>query len=226
MNIFRGFDCNFGRAVVAVGSFDGVHSGHRLLIGELNRSAKERDAEAVVVTFSPHPRQVLGRGECRLLSSTDEKLRLLEEAGAKNVVVVDFTKEFAAIEAEVFVRDYLVGGLGAVAIMQGSDHNFGRGGRGGIAELEKNGLEVIYLGRFDDISSTMVREAVLGGDMAKVKELMGAPYLVMTPIEKDVKILPPEGEYNCVVEGEEKVLAMNELCELRDKLSVRIIGVK
>ncbi|MFI3286874.1 MAG: FAD synthetase family protein [Rikenellaceae bacterium] len=223
MRVFRGFTHNFSRAIVAIGSFDGVHRGHRELIANLEREAVAREAEPVVVTFSQHPRQVL-RGENRLLCSLDEKLCLLEEAGARNVVVVEFTVEFAKIEADVFVRDFLVGALGAVGIMMSSDHNFGKGGSGGVRELEKYGLEILSLGRYDEISSTMVRDALQLGDIEMVARLLGAPYLVRTPIEDDTKLFPPEGRYRCVVDSQEKIITISELKMMRERADVRIIS--
>ncbi len=221
MNIYTGFDHNFGRAVVTVGSFDGVHSGHRKLIELLNTEADKRGCEAVVITFDPHPRQVL-RGTNRLLSSRAEKLELLRMAGARNVVIVEFTREFAAIEAHEFAVDYLKKGLGAVAMMVGEDHSFGRGGNGNDNELQSSGIEVIHLGRFDSISSTMVREAMESGDMEKIEELLGAPYMVLTPVTDKTKILPPEGTYLCERNNEECQLTMSEILKEQNECRIFI----
>lgn len=221
MNIYRGFEHRFERAVVTVGSFDGVHSGHRRLIERLAVEAEREGAEPVVVTFSPHPRQLL-RGENRLLSTIEEKLQLLKEAGARNVVVIDFTVEFSKIDAVTFAVDYLRGKLGAVAMMVGGSHNFGRGGKGNSTLLEECGLRVIGLGRLDSISSTMVRDVIESGDMLRGCELLAASYLVITPLSDTSKLLPPEGEYLCEEDGAERVMSVAELRAKRERSKIFI----
>ncbi len=222
MRVIDGFSHKFDKAIVAIGSFDGVHSGHRKLIKMLEWEAKKADAEPVVITFSPHPRQVL-RGENRLLSTIEEKLQLLEDAGAKNVVVVNFTKEFAAIEPDVFIIDYLKNRLGAVAMMVGGDHSFGKSGRGGVEDFKRCGLMVISLGRFDSISSTMVRDALTSGDMSLAVKLLDTPYLVKTPVEDKTKLFPPSGTYKCLINSEEVMLSIDDILKIKEEKDIFIV---
>ncbi len=221
MNVYSGFGHRFKDAVVVVGSFDGVHRGHRLLIDMLNREADGVDGDAVVVTFDPHPRQVL-RGENRLLTTIEERLWLFERSGVRNVVVVNFDSEFAAIDAESFVRDYLCERLGALKVFTGQGHTFGRN-RGGEATLyQKYGLSEINIDRIDNISSTLVRGSVENGHMIKAAELLGDSYLVFTPISDLSKILPPSGMYECEVDGEILTFSVDQIRESTIKSKIFI----
>lgn len=112
MRVFHGFDAlpHFVRPTVTVGSYDGVHLGHRALIGRLIAEASANGGESVVLTFEPHPRITLGRAEgLRLLTTLDEKTALLEELGVDNVIVIPFDRAFSALSGEEFVNDYLIG---------------------------------------------------------------------------------------------------------------------
>ena len=109
MRVFNGFEhtAYIPRPVVTIGSYDGVHRGHREILSHLEALARARKGESVVVTFHPHPRLVLGRGEgLRLLTTLPEKLELLEQAGIDNVIVAPFTESFSRLGAEEFIRDY------------------------------------------------------------------------------------------------------------------------
>lgn len=200
MQIHYGFDTlpPLRRTAVAVGSFDGVHRGHRLLIRHLNHIAHNDlapDGESVIVTFDPHPRQVL-RGDNRLLSTLPEKLELLAETDVDHVVVVHFTREFSRIDSETFTRDYLKGKLHAEAVLSGEGHHFGHNRSGTTDQLKRDGLHTANLGRFENISSTAIRAAIEAGDMATAAEMLGGPYLILTtPPHDATKLLPPDGAY-------------------------------
>ncbi|MFI3299410.1 MAG: hypothetical protein R3Y49_06390 [Rikenellaceae bacterium] len=225
MNVYYGFEHCFERgAVITVGSFDGVHSGHRRLIALLNREAHTTGRDAVVVTFEPHPRQVL-RGDNRLLCTIEEKLLLLEEAGAQNVVVVEFTREFAAISGDVFAQELLKKRLGGEVIFVGEGHSFGRDKGGSVEVLRECGFTVMDIERFDLISSTKVREAIDAGDMELATELLGAPYLVVTPISNKTKLMPVKGCYRCSVGGVEGVLSVAEISSMESKYIIRVFGL-
>lgn len=193
MQIFRGFEAvekPAGGSVVAVGSFDGVHRGHKWLIEQLNCQADRLGALAVLVTFEPHPRTVL-RGENRLLSTIDEKLELLEQAGARAVVVVEFTHQFAARTGEEFFRDDLIQKLGLRVIFAGQGNHFGSDRRSGAELYEQYGVSRQLLERIDGISSTQVRDLIEKGQIEQAEQLLGHPYLIHTPIENRFKLLPP-----------------------------------
>ncbi|MEG1607435.1 MAG: FAD synthase [Mucinivorans sp.] len=177
MKVYRSlaeFDKGQG-SVVTVGSFDGVHRGHRLLIDALRAEAAVRGLRGVVVTFEPHPRLVL-RGDNLLLTPFERKLELMEQAGVDHLMVLNFTKEFAQIPYDIFVRDYLVGGLGARVVVVGQGHHFGKGKQGDAEALKAMELEVVYLERFENISSTQVRNAIRVGDYDRASELLGWRY--------------------------------------------------
>lgn len=207
MQIHYGFDNlpHLRRTAVAVGSFDGVHRGHRLLIDRLNEIAHNNpsaDGESVVVTFDPHPRFVL-RGENRLLSTLPEKLELLAETGVDHTVVVRFTPEFSRIDSETFTQDYLKKRLKAETVLSGEGHHFGHNRSGSAAMLERDGIRTANLGRYENISSTSIRAAIEAGDMETAAYMLGGPYLVLTaPPHDPTKLLPPEGEYRVLLPDE------------------------
>lgn len=234
MQIHYGFETlpPLHRTAVAVGSFDGVHRGHRLLIQQLNHIAHHDlapEGESVVVTFDPHPRQVL-KGDNRLLSTLPEKLELLAETEIDHVVVVHFTPEFSRIDSETFTRDYLKGKLHAEVVLSGEGHHFGHNRSGTTAQLERDGIHTAHLGRFENISSTAIRAAIEAGDMATAAEMLGGPYLILTtPPHDATKLLPPDGEYRVECSGRGTPLARlhidNQLFQ-HDNLPerIRILG--
>ncbi|MFI3295911.1 MAG: adenylyltransferase/cytidyltransferase family protein, partial [Rikenellaceae bacterium] len=157
MKIYNGIEelPQFKETVVSVGSFDGVHRGHRLLISRMNDLAESLGATSVIVTFDPHPREVL-RGNNRLLSTTPEKLILLKEAGAEHVLVINFTQEFSQMPYDRFVKDILRGKLSATNIYVGEGHHFGKEKQGGVDSFESLGIRTHLIERLEGISSTGV----------------------------------------------------------------------
>lgn len=202
-------------SVVTVGSYDGVHFGHRVLLDEVVRHAGSIGGRSVVVTFWPHPRQVLPRGgEVRLLSSLDEKLFLLADAGIDATVVVPFDERFAAMSYTDFVTDILVGRIGMKHMVVGYNHRFGRGQGGDFASLgalqaglgfSAEMVEKRQLGD-DRVSSTAVRERIAAGDMAGAARLLTRGYIVIGDLDGErlripeaAKLLPPPGKYGVTV---------------------------
>jgi len=117
--------------VLTIGSFDGIHRGHQALVARIQQRARERDGTGVVLTFDPHPQRVIVPGTAPpLLTTTEEKLSILEESGLDNLVIVPFNRELSQMEAEDFVQDVLLGRLGVRLLVLGYDHAFGRGRRG------------------------------------------------------------------------------------------------
>ena len=171
--------------VVATGFFDGVHLGHRHVIDRLVSAARERGTESVVVTFWPHPRNVLQNGarELRLLTSLSEKRDMLLSLGVDRVEVLNFTKEFSRLTTEEYLRDILMGRLGATAILLGYDNRIGcnAGTTDEIAaQAESMGLEVIRTDSVDSrgvtVSSTRIREALGVGDVETASRMLGYSY--------------------------------------------------
>ncbi len=166
---------------VTIGFFDGVHIGHRRVLMEL----LSRDAEATVVTFWPHPRAVLqqdARGLC-MLNSYDEKVEAMRAIGVENVECIDFTRDFALMKAETFMKEYLIGELGCTCLVLGYDNRLGSDGLSTeqVAALgEKMGLDVQIVPpcMMDGVtvSSTRIREALSHGDVELSGRMLGANY--------------------------------------------------
>lgn len=170
---------------VTLGTFDGVHLGHRKIIERLINTAKNRGLTSVALTFFPHPGMVLQKnGEVKLLNTLAERVELLELSGLDYLVVYPFTREFSRLSAAAFVRDILVKQLHAKKIIIGYDHRFGRNRDAGIEELRVFGhtfnfeVEEIPAQEVDAVavSSTKIRKALLEGDMATANRYLSYPY--------------------------------------------------
>jgi riboflavin kinase/FMN adenylyltransferase len=155
---------------VAIGTFDGVHLGHERIL-----EATVADGRTpTVVTFDPHPRAVLTGNQVELITSLERRLELLEALGMSDVLVVEFTQELAALEAEEFVREYLEP-IGAEAVVAGPTFRFGRGARGDLELLERLGLDARPVPLVEGISSTQIRQLVRAGEVATAAALLGRP---------------------------------------------------
>ena len=173
----------FRNAVVTIGTFDGVHMGHRQVIDKLKAEAKAIDGETVIITFHPHPRKVVSSTilGIRLINTLDEKIELLRQLGINHVVVVPFTDAFANHPAEDYLKDFLIDKFHPHTIIIGYDHRFGRDRQGDYRMLEKNAVKFNYQLREIpkhimeniSISSTNVREAILHSDIATADKLLG-----------------------------------------------------
>ena len=160
------------RRAVALGTFDGVHRGHRAVI----EAVKETGLTSTVLTFDPHPRLVLGY-DVQLLTSFERRLELVEEAGPDEVLVVEFTQELSRLEPEAFVSEYLTA-IGARVVVAGEDFRFGAGRRGDVPLLRSLGLEVRPVPILEGVSSSRIRELVREGDLPGAAALLGRPFEV------------------------------------------------
>ena len=175
--------------VVATGFFDGVHLGHRLVLERLVSSAKERGEGSVVVTFWPHPRNVLqdDARNLRLLTSLSEKKELITSIGVDKVEVLPFTRAFSRLTTKAYLEEYVKGRFGGKAILIGYDNRIGSDllGPDEIGEIaESVGLDVIRTDRLSVpggkvISSTKIREAVSCGDVETAAEMLGYNYSLL-----------------------------------------------
>lgn len=154
---------------VAIGTFDGVHLGHRAVV----RAAVDAGLRSTVVTFDPHPRFVLGR-DVELLATLQRRLELLADCGVDDVLVVPFTPELAALDAEAFAQAYLLA-IGAEVVVAGSGFRFGRDRAGDLALLEQLGIETRTVPLVEGISSTRIRSLVTAGDVEHAAQLLGRP---------------------------------------------------
>lgn len=186
MRIFRGFGAlpHFIRPAVTVGTFDGVHLGHRALIERLVAEARATGGESIVVTFDPHPRVTLGRAEgLRLLTPFEEKAALLEALGVEHLVVIPFDREFSALSGAEFVERYLLGCLGAATLVVGYNHRFGHDRIEGTS-LGIEGLRVVRVEKCDvggaHVSSTAIRRLLSEGREAEAERLLGHPLHLRT----------------------------------------------
>ena len=176
----------FKNAVITIGTFDGVHTGHRQIIELMKTEAAAVHGETVIITFHPHPRQVIGSGRSPifLINALQEKILLLEKCGVDHIVVVPFTEVFANQSAEKYITDFLVHTFHPHTIIIGHDHHFGKNRSGNYALLEQKASEYNYLVKeipeymLADItiSSTRIRKALQGDDIATANNFLGYNY--------------------------------------------------
>lgn len=175
------------RSVVTTGTFDGVHRGHQAIIRYLVERARRVGGVPTVVTFDPHPREVLTGQPVPLLTTLDERADLMEALGVERFVVVPFSRDLSLLEPEDYVADVLVGQVGVREIVVGYDHRFGRKARGDRALLERLGdehgfsVDVIPEQVEGDVtvSSTEIRRLLAdAGDAARAAVLLGRPYRI------------------------------------------------
>ena len=169
-------------AVVTIGTFDGVHRGHQAILKNMVNRAHELGGESVVVTFYPHPRQVLSHDSgIRFISTQEEKISHLEALGIDNLLIIKFTKEFAAISSEDFIKDFIVKKIQPAVLTIGYDHHFGKGRTGDFDMLYELGnlyhfkVEKIEEQDIDNVavSSTKIRHYLADGDIRHANMLLG-----------------------------------------------------
>jgi len=190
MKVYRDIDNlpQFKSSVVTLGSFDGIHSAHLKIINLLNAKAREYDTESIVITFSPHPRMVLGQNDddFKLLTTDNEKIKLFDKLGVDHLIIVPFTVEFSRMEPRKYVTKFICENFNPKIIIIGYDHRFGLNRAGNIAlikEYEKEcKFKVIKLEREDfeesAISSTKIRNYLLEGDIDTANILLGRNYSI------------------------------------------------
>lgn len=173
----------YAGTAVTIGKFDGVHGGHRAILHELTEVAESRNLRTVVITFDQNPLSVLKPEICPpALSSPNQRLEWLEEAGVNAVAMIPFNREFSQLTAEEFVQQILVDSLHAGYVIVGSDYRFGQGGLGTVEVLRSLGdrfgfevdiVEDVLGDAGQRVSSTMVRHALAEGDVTHAAELLG-----------------------------------------------------
>jgi riboflavin kinase/FMN adenylyltransferase len=177
----------FGPSVAAIGNFDGVHLGHQEILSGVVAEARKLGAQAVAITFDPHPEQFLHPAVApRLLTPLDERLRLLAYTGVDAVLVLPFDQAMALLPAREFVRSILVDALGVRGLHEGGNFRFGHRAEAGLNELKEFGAEfgfAVHLHsavhvRGIEVSSSAVRERVAAGDMTRARWLLGRPFEV------------------------------------------------
>ena len=233
MDVIRGSEKipdRLQRAVVTIGNFDGVHLGHQFIFRRLAEEARREGCPAVVISFEPHPKMVLHpeRRPFYLITSPEEKVRLLAELGIDALILIPFSLDYARTTAEAFVREVLRERLQIRKILIGHDYTFGRGKEGNEAFLAEAGrrlgfaVEVMNAFCIGDtvISSTKIRDAILAGEVGFAATLLGRPYNLSgrvisgnrrgdglgfptANIAPDKELVPARGVYavRCLLEG-------------------------
>lgn len=175
----------FKNAVLTIGTFDGVHEGHKVILREVVQHAKAMNGESVLLTFEPHPRKLLFPDQpLGIITPLEQKLELITETGIDHIVIVPFTKAFAALSAQEYVAHFMVGKFHPGCIIIGHDHRFGNDRKGDIdmlkqfALLYKYELVEIPAQLIDDaaVSSTKIRNAITSGHVEDAAHMLGRPY--------------------------------------------------
>lgn len=213
---------------VTVGSFDGVHLGHQAVLQEIDRRARAAGRASVLVTFDPHPLEVVNPDAAPpLLTTGPERLEILAQSPLDYVLILRFDRQLAGLPPESFVRDILLERCAVRELVIGHDHGFGRGRSGDVETLRRlgarEGFEVDVVDPVDfggqHVSSSRIRRAVAGGDLLTARAMLGRPYGVVGRVGKGErrgrllgiptinltelsprKLLPPDGVYAVAVE--------------------------
>lgn len=236
MEVHYGLDrIHIVNPVVTMGSFDGVHKGHRQVIEGLKQCAERLSGETVIITFDPHPREVLYPLEKRpgILTTLEEKIQILSAYGIRHLVVLKFTEELAGHTYTDFVKHILVDKIGIKGLVVGYDHRFGKDRKGNFDALQELAekyhfyieQEEVYASGQVNISSTKIRTALELGDIGKVKAFLGYDYAISGTVvhgdkigkkmlgfptanmkmDDERKLLPAAGAYIVSVIGKEKM---------------------
>ena len=207
--------------IVTIGTFDGVHKGHQIIINRVNEIAKKQALESVVLTFDPHPRHVIypDDQELRLIHTLEEKIEALSKTGVQNLVLHKFTKEFSRTESVNFIRDFLVTKLNMKYMVVGFDHHFGKNRQGTFDNLIE--LSDVYGFKIEKIkpqnigevtiSSTKIRNAILEGDCKKANTYLSANFSITGKVVQGNKIGSSIGypTANIEIENQWKILPKN-----------------
>ncbi|MCR9181516.1 MAG: bifunctional riboflavin kinase/FAD synthetase [Flavobacteriaceae bacterium] len=224
---------NNSQSVITIGTFDGVHIGHREILKKLTSEAEKLNLESVILTFFPHPRMVLQKeSNIKLINTIDERVSIFSKTELDHLIIHPFTKEFANLSAEAFVKNILVESLNVKKIIIGYDHRFGKNRSANIDDLKKFGklyhfeVQEISAQELDDVavSSTKIRKALDRGDVETANNYLSYPFMLNGTIvkgkgigktinfptanlhiEESYKLIPKNGVYvvKAVIENEE-----------------------
>lgn len=214
---------DISKKVITIGTFDGLHIGHKKILKKVISIAQEKNLEPAVLTLFPHPRMVLQKdSDIKLLNTINERISNIKTLGISNVVVKTFNTSFANLSAEAYVKQVLVDELNAKTIVIGYDHHFGKNRSANITDLKqfspRYGFNVIEISAQDiediTVSSTKIRKALDQGQISLANQLLGYPYYLTGEVVKgnsigrtlnfptanihipeDYKLIPKDGVY-------------------------------
>jgi len=185
-------------AVVTIGTFDGVHLGHRKIISRINEVAKATGGESVILTFFPHPRMIIHPEDqgLKMINTIDEKAALLEGLGVDHLIITPFTRDFSNQTPEEYIRNVLVDKIGTKKIVIGYDHRFGKDRLGSLSDLQQLApvydYEVIEIPEQDihdvAVSSTRIRTALLNDQIELANEFLGYPFFISGKVNRGDQI--------------------------------------
>lgn len=231
MKVYRHIDefRKLNNAVVTIGTFDGVHIGHRKIISRLVEEARKTGGESVILTFFPHPRMILHPEDesLRLITTIQEKIELIGMLGVGHLIITPFTRDFSNLSPEAYIEQILVGKIGIRKIIIGYDHRFGKDRAGNFSLLQQ--YAPVYQYEIEEIpeqdmhdvavSSTKVRQALLNGDVKTAHDFLGYPFQLSGKVIKgdqlgrqigfptanlligeSYKLIPADGIYAVLVE--------------------------
>ncbi|WP_069658188.1 bifunctional riboflavin kinase/FAD synthetase [Arcticibacter eurypsychrophilus] len=231
MKVYKHIDefVKLENAIVTIGTFDGVHLGHRKIISRLVEEAKRLDGESVILTFFPHPRMILHPEDqsLKLITTIDEKIDQMKKLGVDHLIITPFTRDFSNLSPDEYIKQILVDKIGTKKIIIGYDHHFGKDRQGNFLKLEE--CAAIYHFKVEEIleqdihdvavSSTKVRQALTAGDVKTAEEFLGYAFqltgLVIKGdqigrtigfptanlyVEETYKLIPADGIYAVLIE--------------------------
>ena len=221
-NKIEDFDNN-SRTILTIGTFDGLHEGHKKILEKLIYTAKNKGLKSLVLTFFPHPREVINKyNNVKLIDTLDEKVAILEEMGVDSLIIHPFDKNFSLLTAYQFIKDYLVDRLKISHVIIGYDHRFGKGREASVKDLKELGNEFDFIVEEIDayevesitVSSTKIRDSIVKGDFQSTKKFLGRYFRITGEviqgdglgkkinyptanilIKEDYKIIPKDGVY-------------------------------
>ncbi len=181
--------------IITLGTFDGIHAGHKLIIEEVVKKASDLGGRSFLITYHPHPRKVItGQNQLNLLSTSSEKAEIFRSLGIENLLIVNFTKKFSRLSPDAFIDNYIINGIGTKEVIIGYDHHFGKGRSGDqdfLYSMGNNfGFEVSIIPEYKmnnvTVSSSTIRRALLEGKISEANEYLGRQYsFTGTVIEGD-----------------------------------------
>jgi len=232
-NSINDFSCS-KKTILTLGTFDGVHVGHRKILEKVTQNTQTETTESLVLTFFPHPRMVLqGQTEVKLLNTIGEKIDLLEKIGVQNLVIHPFDETFSQLTAEEFVKTVLVEQFHIQKIIIGHDHRFGRNRTANIDDLIAFGkqydfeVEQISVQEIKEvsISSTKIRNALTEGNMALANEFLGYEYFLTGTVSKGKQLGRTIGfpTANLQIEENQKLIPQNGVYVVKSIINQKTI---